>query len=117
MKTISAVLLLVSVLLAGCSEQAAKQPTAAETDPALAELLRAGRARAASCAACHGAQGISVNPMYPSLAGQDESSLRSALLAYRDGERVNNLMSPQARALSDQDISLLAAYFAALPAR
>jgi cytochrome c553 len=33
--------------------------------------IEAGKAKAASCAGCHGADGIAVNPAYPNLAGQN----------------------------------------------
>lgn len=118
---LSAGLLLSSALLLGCSEPSQVAATSADSEPldpvaaAQQELLSKGRIRAASCAACHGPQGISTNPMYPSLAGQDENDLLQSMLAYRSGEKVNALMSPQARSLSDQDIALLAAYYAALP--
>ncbi|MEE2002902.1 c-type cytochrome [Alkalimonas sp. MEB108] len=107
------------LLLSGCAEpETATSASSEPLDPVAAaqqELLSKGRIRAASCAACHGPQGISNNPMYPSLAGQDENHLLQSMLAYRSGEKVNALMSPQARSLSDQDIALLAAYYAALP--
>lgn len=72
----------------------------------------AGQEKAASCAACHGATGVSPTPMFPTLAGQHETYLAVALKQYRDGERKNATMAPMAAALSDQDIKDLAAYFA-----
>lgn len=78
------------------------------------KTFQQGQARANSCAACHGPMGISRNRMYPSIAGLTEAELKQALLDYRSGERVNPLMSPQARGLSDEDIELLAAYYALL---
>lgn len=71
-----------------------------------------GKELSATCAACHGADGNSVNPEWPSLAGQHETYLVRSIKSFRDGERDNVLMSPQASALSDQDIDDLAAYFA-----
>lgn len=78
--------------------------------------IDAGKAKAAVCAACHGANGISVIPDYPNLAGQKQKYLKIAIKAYRDGERKNGIMSPMASGLSDTDIDNLAAYFASLPA-
>lgn len=72
----------------------------------------AGQQKAATCAACHGATGVSPTPMFPTLAGQHESYLAIALKQYRDGERKNATMAPMAAALSDQDIKDLAAFFA-----
>ena len=73
-----------------------------------------GRAKAAVCAACHGAQGISANPQWPNLAGQKDLYLIKQLKAFREGTRVDPLMSAQAQPLSDRDIEDLAAYFSKL---
>ena len=83
---------------------------------ATAADLDAGKAKAAVCAACHGANGISVIPDYPNLAGQKVKYLQSAIKAYRDGERKNPVMSPMAAGLTDTDVENIAAYFASLPA-
>lgn len=74
----------------------------------------AGKNRSAVCAACHGQQGISVNPMWPNLAGQKERYLVKALKDFRSGERKHPNMSPVARTLSDADIEDLAAYYSRL---
>ncbi len=74
----------------------------------------AGRAKAAVCAACHGPNGISNNPQWPNLAGQQDLYLIKQLKAFRDGTRVDPLMSAQAQPLSDRDIEDLAAYFSSL---
>ena len=83
---------------------------------ATAADVAAGKAKAAVCAACHGANGISVIPDYPNLAGQKVKYLQSAIKAYRDGERKNPIMSPMAAGLTDTDVANIAAYFASLPA-
>ncbi len=72
----------------------------------------AGEQKAAACAACHGASGVSASPMFPSLAGQHASYLEVALQQYKQGERNNPIMAGQAANLSKQDIKDLAAYFA-----
>ena len=64
-----------------------------------------------TCAACHGADGNSMNPQWPSLAGQNASYLERQLKAFKSNARQNPLMGPQAMTLSDQDIADLAAYF------
>jgi len=79
--------------------------------------VAAGKAKAAVCAACHGANGISPIPTYPNLAGQNEGYLVVALKAYKNTERSGAqamIMQAQAAALSDDDINNLAAYFASL---
>ncbi|TAM10634.1 MAG: cytochrome c [Nevskiaceae bacterium] len=71
----------------------------------------AGQAKyQASCAACHGAQGISVAPIYPDLAGQKAPYVVEQLKAFRAGTRVNAIMQPMAKNLTDTDIANLAAY-------
>jgi cytochrome c553 len=78
----------------------------------------AGQAKAVTCSACHGADGNSLNPEWPSLAGQHESYTIKQLQAFKSGARQNVLMSGQAMGLSDQDMADLAAYFASQkPAR
>ena len=89
--------------------------------PALATAAdaEAGKAKAAVCAACHGANGIAQIPGDPNLAGQNEAYLASALKAYRAKQRNGGqaaVMQGQAAALSDDDIANLAAYYASLPA-
>lgn len=71
----------------------------------------AGAEKSATCAACHGAQGIGEILTYPILAGQYSSYLEQALKSYRDGTRQNAIMAGFAGTLSDQDIADLAAYF------
>lgn len=73
----------------------------------------AGQTKSVTCSACHGMDGNSLNPEWPSLAGQHESYLVKALKSFKDGGRQNVLMSGMALPLTDQDILDLAAYFAA----
>ncbi len=72
----------------------------------------AGRAKAALCAACHGPKGISINPLWPSLAGQQRLYLVNQIRAFRDGERVDVTMQPFVANLTDQDVEDLAAFYA-----
>ena len=74
----------------------------------------AGKAKAASCAGCHGASGISSNPMWPNLAGQKDGYLAKQMKAFRDGTRKDPMMGPMAKPLSDADIDNIAAYFSSL---
>lgn len=71
-----------------------------------------GEAKAATCAACHGAQGVSPNPEWPTLAGQGAVYTYLQLKAFKEGTRKNVLMSSQAVGLSDQDMRDLAAFYA-----
>lgn len=74
----------------------------------------AGKAKSATCAACHGAAGISANPIWPNLAGQQPGYTAKQLKAFRDGQRNDPMMSGMAKPLSDADIANLAAYYASL---
>ena len=82
--------------------------------PAHAGDAAAGKARAASCAACHGANGISNNDLWPNLAGQKEGYLKAQIIAFRDGVRQNAMMAPMVAGLSDEDAANIAAYYASL---
>ena len=71
----------------------------------------AGKAKSAICAACHGADGNSSNPMWPSLAGQHASYTYKQLTDFKAGRRVNASMSGMVAGLSDDDMKNLAAYY------
>lgn len=71
----------------------------------------AGQAKSAVCVACHGVDGNSVNPEWPSLAGQSAPFIVKQLQAFKADQRQNVLMTPQAKILSDQDMQDLAAYY------
>lgn len=77
----------------------------------------AGKAKSPVCASCHGLDGNSVNPEWPSLAGQGAGYLVKQLqdfhgdAANKNPARTNTMMSPQAAGLSEQDMQDLAAYF------
>jgi len=72
----------------------------------------AGRSVAAACASCHGNAGMSVNPVWPNLAGQHANYLVNSLEAFKSGTRRNDMMSAMAAGLSDADMRNVAAYFA-----
>lgn len=74
----------------------------------------AGQAKSAVCAACHGAAGISANPIWPNLAGQKDAYLVKQMKAFKDGTRKDPMMSPMAAPLTDADMDNLAAYFSSL---
>lgn len=76
--------------------------------------VAAGRQRAAACASCHGAEGISPNDTWPNLAGQHAAYLARILAAYKSGDQKDVAMTPLAQALSDADIRNLATYYAGL---
>ena len=84
---------------------AATQPLFAQGDAA------AGQAKSALCATCHGAEGNSEISINPKLAGQNVNYLIKQLRDYQSGNRVNATMSAMVAALTDQDISDIAAWY------
>ena len=83
------------------------------SSPVMAADAAAGKAKAVICSACHGATGVSMNPMWPNLAGQKEMYLAKQIKAFRDGDRKDPTMAPMVAGLTDADIANLAAYYAA----
>ena len=67
-----------------------------------------------TCIACHGQNGISLSPTWPTLAGQHEDYSVHALNQYRDGKRKDPVMVPLVAALSDAEVALLAKYYSRL---
>jgi cytochrome c553 len=63
------------------------------------------------CAACHGADGNSTNPLYPILAQQEARYLYLELKDFKEGRRKDPLMSPVAATLSQSEMLALADYF------
>jgi cytochrome c553 len=87
---------------------------AAQEGAAQAEgSVEAGRTKSVTCAACHGADGNSVTPDWPMLAGQHASYIVRQLKAFKNGERTDVTMKPFADMLSDQEMLDVAAYFEA----
>ncbi len=81
--------------------------------PASGTRIERGREASAVCAACHGQNGVSMNPEWPSLAGQHESYLLHSLRQYKSGARQNAIMAGQVTMLSDDELRDLAAFYAA----
>ena len=76
------------------------------------QAASSGRAAAAACIACHGADGVSTNPAWPNLVGFAKEHLVAALSAYRSGARTDVVMGGAAKNLSDADIESAADYYA-----
>ncbi len=87
----------------------------AQADSMVDGSADAGKAKAITCVACHGAEGNSVNALWPNIAGQHAAYIQAQLKAFKDGTRMDPLMSSQAMMLSDQDMADLAVYFESLP--
>ena len=70
-----------------------------------------GAQLAATCAACHRLDGH--DRAIPSIVGLSEEQLVTAMRAFKSGERSGPIMRLMARSLSDEEIAILARYFAA----
>ena len=71
----------------------------------------AGKEKSKVCAACHGEDGVSKAPDFPTLAGQHYDYLVRALNDYKSGARKNPMMAGQVAKMKHEDIADLAAYF------
>jgi len=97
--------ILMSLLLAAGSLHAQEQAAAPDLEKGkqVAETI---------CAGCHNADGNSVLPANPKLAGQIPEYLAKQLHEFKDGTRVNATMNAMAATVSDEDVPNVAAYFA-----
>ncbi len=82
----------------------------AAADDRLAQRL------AASCASCHGTAGVAVSNSLPALAGQPKKNIISSMQAFKSGARPATVMQQLAKGYTDEQIALIAAYFAGLKA-
>jgi len=86
--------------------------------------IDAGKTKSAMCAACHGVDGNSLVPMYPSLAGQSASYIAKQLADFKSGAmsggktgRVDPVMGGMTMALNEEDMRDLGAYFSSQTAK
>jgi len=79
--------------------------------------VEAGQAKSATCMACHGMDGNSLSPEWPNLASQHPAYIERQIKAFKSGERQNDLMSPMAMIVTDEDAADLAAYFSSQKVR
>ncbi len=80
--------------------------------PLMAQDAEKGKALSGTCMACHGMDGNSVNPIWPSIAGQHAQYIERHLKLFKSGERESANMAPMVATLSDQDMKDLAAFYA-----
>jgi len=70
-------------------------------------------AKAQPCTACHGQNGVPIDPKtIPPIWGQQQSYLMKQLRDFRNGERASAIMLPIAKGLAEEDLRKIAAYFA-----
>ena len=94
----------------------------AGADSAAAIKLRSGRGdpvvgkdKSLLCQGCHGEQGISIDGLIPSLAGQYGPYITKELRNYQSGDRSHQIMNAMAATISDEDLDDISAYFASQP--
>ena len=83
-------------------------PVAAQEQAAYARSL------AANCFACHGTDGRSVDGIPPSIAGQNKDYMLQVMKDFKANKRPATVMSQQARGYTDEQLELIAGYFAGM---
>src|ERR1700709_2117348 len=76
--------------------------------------VEAGATKAIVCGACHGANGNSTNPEWPSLAGIGADYIAAQLENFKDGKPPNPVMMPMPAPLSPDDMADIGMYFNSL---
>ena len=71
-----------------------------------------GKEKSATCVACHGTDGNSINPIWPNIAGQHEQYITRQLELFKSGERKASVMAGMVAGLSSEDMQNLGAYYA-----
>lgn len=84
---------------------------AAAEEPAKPDIARGKQIAASVCVACHGADGNSVVPTNPVLAGQHGDYIAAQLAAFKSGARTSPIMQPMAAGLSPEDMRNVGAWF------
>lgn len=83
-------------------------PVAAQDQGAYARNL------AANCFACHGTDGRSVGGVPPSIAGQNKDYMLQVMKDFKANKRPATVMHQQARGYTDEQLELIAGYFAGM---
>ncbi|NCT82654.1 MAG: c-type cytochrome [Comamonadaceae bacterium] len=81
--------------------------------PALAQDPNAGRSLAATCANCHGTDGRARGAAMPPLAGLPAERMLALLADYRSGRQAGTVMPQIVKGYTEEQLRLVAAYFAA----
>ena len=113
-------------ILAPAEQASPDTPTdsSAQPDKATPSVIQSGMSVSdivtTSCATCHGADGQSISPMYPSIAGQHADYLEKQLVDFKQAngsKRPNPVMQVTIAPLELKDFQALALYFSALSPR
>ena len=92
-------------------------PAAAAPAAPPVELISGASARmlAETCAGCHGTDGVSVGPASPTIAATYPEYFVEVMQAFRDGKAYSTIMGRIAKGYSDEELKLMAGYFADKP--
>ena len=71
--------------------------------------------RFALCTTCHGAGGVSTQPLIPSLAGQPSFYAITQLFLFREGRRSSEAMTAVAKNMTDDDLRAFSDFIGTLP--
>lgn len=88
--------------LSGVASAQSDEPDAPSMGKALATTM---------CVSCHGADGKSIGPLWPNLAGQRSQYMVKQLQDFKSGKRSDLMMGPIAKNLTDDSMLALADYF------
>lgn len=111
-----ALIVAVSAVLAGCSEQKVPAAGPVPAKQAAAEPAAGKTVAERDCKTCHGLDGKGVAPGIPNLAGQRERYLLASIKEYKEGKRSHAALKEMMTRMSDADTANVAAYYSALPA-
>jgi sulfide dehydrogenase cytochrome subunit len=96
---------ILAVILGSSALLGAGQLSAAPTASMLAD----------TCVGCHGTDGASAGPATPNIAGLSETYFTDTMLAFKSGERASTVMGRIAKGYPEEEIKLMAGYFAGKP--
>ena len=80
--------------------------------PAWSQQQPEVRSLVAACFTCHGTDGRSVKGVPPAIAGLDRQYLLQTLKDFKAGKRPATIMHQQAKGYTDQELEIMAGYFA-----
>jgi len=112
--------LFAALLAVSCLAQATEEKKPIQADVAKGEALYANGDTARNipaCVACHGAAGHSTMAQNPKLAAQHAAYIVKQLKDFTGAQRNHPVMSPIAKALSDEEVRHVAAYVNAQTAK
>ena len=104
-------------LLAGALTLGAGSVLWAADEPPKPELISGASAGmlAETCAGCHGTDGVSVGPASPTIAATYPEYFVEVMQGFRDGKVYSTIMGRIAKGYSDEELKLMAGYFADKP--